>query len=275
MANKNANFANREVADLMLMDYSTKKMFLNVDWANVTSTSFEGDRVFATGGLGAPNRVQFDGSRTGTLTIEAQVYPVKVFQMLSGNDLGTEANFLKREKVTAADATKLTLTDAAAGTYVQVFKADDDLGTELTATVADKEVTVTVESGVEYVVYYYKKAAKPQVIHLDSKHFPKAYRVEGSVPYKTENDEIVEAHPIWYKAAPQAAFELSWQNTGDPVSLTMTFDVMADADGNIYDMIYENGQEYFLSKYIRGRVFRGSTPFMSARVIQLYTEFAR
>ena len=113
----------------------------------------------------------------------------------------------------------------------------------MTATVADKEVTVTVESGVEYVVYYYKKAAKPQVIHLDSKHFPKAYRVEGSVPYKTENDEIVEAHPIWYKAAPQAAFELSWQNTGDPVSLTMTFDVMADADGNIYDMIYENGQE--------------------------------
>lgn len=243
MANKNANFANREVADLMLMDYSTKKMFLNVDWANVTSTSFEGDRVFATGGQGAPNRVQFDGSRTGTLTIEAQVYPVKVFQMLSGNDLGTEANFLKREKITATDTVKLTLTDSAAGTYVQVFKADDDLGTELTATVADKEVTVTVESGVEYVVYYYKKAAKPQVIHLDSKHFPKAYRVEGSVPYKTENDEIVEAHPIWYKAAPQAAFELSWQNTGDPVSLTMTFDVMADADGNIYDMIYENGQE--------------------------------
>ena len=33
MANKNANFANREVADLMLLDYSTKKMFLNVDWA--------------------------------------------------------------------------------------------------------------------------------------------------------------------------------------------------------------------------------------------------
>lgn len=49
MANKNANFANREVADLMLVDYSTKKLFLNVDWANVTSTSFEGDRVFATG----------------------------------------------------------------------------------------------------------------------------------------------------------------------------------------------------------------------------------
>lgn len=242
MANKNANFANREVADLMLMDYSTKKMFLNVDWANVTSTSFEGDRVFATGGQGAPNRVQFDGSRTGTLTIEAQVYPVKVFQMLSGNDLGAEANFLKREKIKATDTSKLTLSEAAAGDYVQVFKADDDLGTELEATVSEKDVTVTVDSGTEYIVYYYKKSAKPQVVHLDSKHFPKAYRVEGSVPYKTENDDIVEAHPVWYKAAPQAAFELSWQNTGDPVSMTMTFDVMADADGNIFDMIFENGQ---------------------------------
>ena len=149
MANKNANFANREVADLMLVDYSTKKLFLNVDWANVTSTSFEGDRVFATGGQGAPNRVQFDGSRTGTLTIEAQVYPVKVFQMLSGNDLGTTANFLKREKVTAADTTKLEVSAEIASTAVQVFKADDDLGTEITTTGATgKEVTSTVESGV-------------------------------------------------------------------------------------------------------------------------------
>lgn len=241
MANKNANFANREVADLMLVDYSTKKLFLNVDWANVTSTSFEGDRVFATGGQGAPNRVQFDGSRTGTLTIEAQVYPVKVFQMLSGNDLGTTANFLKREKVTAADATKLEVSAEIASTAVQVFKADDDLGTEITTTGATgKEVTCTVESGVEYIVYYYAKQAAAQVVHLDSRHFPKAYRVEGSIPYKTESDDIIEAHPIWYKAAPQAGFELSWQNTGDPVSLTMTFDVLADENGDMFSLIFPN-----------------------------------
>lgn len=241
MANKNANFANREVADLMLVDYSTKKLFLNVDWANVTSTSFEGDRVFATGGQGAPNRVQFDGSRTGTLTIEAQVYPVKVFQMLSGNDLGTTANFLKREKVTAADTTKLEVSAEIASTAVQVFKADDDLGTEITTTGATgKEVTCTVESGVEYIVYYYAKQAAAQVVHLDSRHFPKAYRVEGSIPYKTESGDIIEAHPIWYKAAPQAGFELSWQNTGDPVSLTMTFDVLADENGDMFSLIFPN-----------------------------------
>nr|DAL66740.1 MAG TPA: structural protein [Bacteriophage sp.] len=242
MANKNANFANREVADLMLVDYSTKKLFLNVDWANVTSTSFEADRVFATGGQGAPNRVQFDGSRTGTLTIEAQVYPVKVFQMLSGNELGTTANFLKREKITASEANKLTLSTEAGSNSVQVFKADDDMGTEITCTVSGKEITATsgIEADNEYIVYYYAKVANAQVVHVDSKHFPKAYRVEGSIPYKTEDDTIIEAHPIWYKAAPQGGFELSWQNTGDPVSLTMTFDVLADADSNVFDMIFPN-----------------------------------
>ena len=176
MANKNANFANREVADLMLVDYSTKKLFLNVDWANVTSTSFEGDRVFATGGQGAPNRVQFDGSRTGTLTIEAQVYPVKVFQMLSGNDLGTTANFLKREKVTCTEAGKLAISTAAGTTAVQVFKADDDLGTEITATVTEGGTEVTVAEATQetaYIVYYYAKQAAAQVVHLDSRHFPR------------------------------------------------------------------------------------------------------
>ena len=244
MANKNANFANREVADLMLVDYSTKKLFLNVDWANVTSTSFDGDRVFATGGQGAPNRVPFDGSRTGTLTIEAQVYPVKVFQMLSGNELGKTANFLKREKVTATDTTKLEVSTEIASTAVQVFKADDDLGTEIATTGATgKEVTCTVENGAEYIVYYYAKCESAQVVKLDSRHFPKAYRVEGSIPYKTEDDVIIEAHPIWYKAAPQAGFELSWQNTGDPVSLTMTFDVLADSDNNMFDLIFPTDAE--------------------------------
>ena len=32
----NPNMANREVADLVLLDYKTKKVFLPIDFANVT-----------------------------------------------------------------------------------------------------------------------------------------------------------------------------------------------------------------------------------------------
>lgn len=240
---KNVNFANREVADLILLDYASQKPFLNVDWANVTSTSFEAERVFAKGGQGAPNRVQFDGSRTGTLTIEAQVYPVKVFQMLSGNELAKVANVLKREKIKAtADGLEVSATPE--GSTAQVYKADDDCGTEITGTVNDKKITgAGITDGEDYVVYYFTKIENAQVVKFDTKHFPKAFHIEGSTPFKTEDDEIIESRHIWYKAAPQGSFELSWQNEGDPASITLNFDIMADDNDQVYDMVFPNAAD--------------------------------
>lgn len=43
MANSNTNMANREVADLIFVDYATKKPFLNLDFANVTTTELTGE----------------------------------------------------------------------------------------------------------------------------------------------------------------------------------------------------------------------------------------
>lgn len=241
---KNANFANRDVADLILYDYSAKKPYLNVDWANVTSTSFEAERVFATGGKGAPRRVQFDGERTGTLTVEAQVYPVKVFAMLSGNEMGTSATVVKREKLVGASDQSITLTETPASEEtIQIYDADDDCGTPIEETeISDTKVTATgkITEGKEYIAYYFVNIPDAQVVHFDSSHFPKSYRIEGSIPFKCEDDTIVESRHIWYKASPQGAFELSWQNTGDPATITMTFDVMADEDGNVYDQIFPN-----------------------------------
>ena len=239
---KNPNFANREVANMIFTDYATGKVSLYVDWANVTSTSFEAERVFATGGQGAPNRVQFDGQRTGTITVEAQVYPAKVFQILSGNEIGEVANILKREKLVAS-ASGLTLTESPIGETVQVFAVNDDFGTEVECEVDDTAITgAGITDGDTYIVYYYAAMQNPQVIRFDSSHFPGNYRVEGSTPFKTEDGAIIESRHIWYKVAPQAGFELSWQNTGDPVSITITLDVMADDSGNIYDMIFPNAE---------------------------------
>ena len=41
----NPNMANREVCDLIFVDYSTKKPFLNLDFANVTTTELTGETV--------------------------------------------------------------------------------------------------------------------------------------------------------------------------------------------------------------------------------------
>ena len=97
----NPNMANREVADLVLFDYKTKKVFLPIDFANVTTTDFTANRVFAKGGQGAPNRVGFDGERAGTLKVDTQIMPVKLFALLSGQDIGKVAKIMKREVLTA------------------------------------------------------------------------------------------------------------------------------------------------------------------------------
>lgn len=44
----NPNMANREVCDLIFVDYATKKPFLNLDFANVSTTELTGESVFAT-----------------------------------------------------------------------------------------------------------------------------------------------------------------------------------------------------------------------------------
>ena len=79
--------ANREVCDLIFLDYATKKPFLNLDYANVTTTELTGESIFAYGGKGHPKRVQFSGEKGGTLTIETQLQSVKLWQLLTGGDV--------------------------------------------------------------------------------------------------------------------------------------------------------------------------------------------
>ena len=67
------NMANREVCDLIFVDYENKVPFLNLDFANVSTTELTGESTFAYGGKGYPKRVRFAGEKSGTLTIETQI----------------------------------------------------------------------------------------------------------------------------------------------------------------------------------------------------------
>ena len=126
----NPNMANREVMNLVLLDYKTKVPYMNIDFANVSTTNFTANRVYAKGGWGAPNRVGFDGERTGTLQIDTQIMPAKLFALLSGKDIAKTAKVLKREEL-AAGADGLELAEEPKTGTVQVFAASDDCGTPI------------------------------------------------------------------------------------------------------------------------------------------------
>ena len=239
----NPNMANREVMNIVLLDYKTKVPYMKIDFANVSTTNFQANRVYAKGGWGAPNRVGFDGERNGTLQIDTQIMPAKLFALLSGKDIAKTATVLKREVLTAG-ADGIQLSEAPKAGTVQVFAASDDCGTPIAdAKVAEKKVTSTsITEGKNYIAYYYlEKTTGVQSIKFDADTFPKAFEIRGEMPFKTEDEEEVMCYLAYFKAQPQATFNLAFQNTGDPTTVSITFDCYANQDGDIYDMTFEDG----------------------------------
>ena len=237
----NPNMANREVCDLIFVDYTTKKPFLNLDFANVTTTELTGESVFAYGGKGHPKRVAFSGERGGTITIETQIQTVKLWQLITGGEVTNSAKFVTRVETTVDDVgTVITLTDTPVVGSVVVYKADDDCGTELACTVADTAITLTtaITGGDKVIVYYMKEITNGvQRINIKSTSFPKNFIVYGDTIMKTEDDEVLPYKLTAYKVAPQSNMSLSFSNTGDPGSITITCDLMADGDDNMLDLV--------------------------------------
>lgn len=237
----NNTFANREVCDLIFEDYATKKPFLNMDYANVSTTEITGETVFAYGGKGHPKRVAFSGERGGTLTIETQIQSFKLYQLLTGGDMSKTAKFMAREVLTVADGAVTLSAAPADGASVNVFAANDDCGEALASTIADKTVTITgATDGDQVIVYYVKDITdKVQKISIKGSSFPKAFTVYGDTIMKTENDELLPYKFIAYKAAPQSNMSISMSNSGDPATITITCDLMVNDDNEMLDLILE------------------------------------
>lgn len=237
-----STMANREVCDLIFVDYATKKPFLNMDYANVSTTELTGESVFAYGGKGHPKRVQFSGERSGTLTIETQMQSVKLWQLITGGDTDKSAKYVVRKELSTADGTTVALEDTPVTDTVVVYADGDDCGTELECSVEGKNITLTsaLNAGDKVIVYYMKEVAGGvERVNIKSTSFPKNFIVYGDTVMKTENDEILPYRLIAYKCAPQSTLSLSFSNNGDPGTITVTCDLMADQDDNILDLILE------------------------------------
>lgn len=235
------NFTNREVCDLIFEDYATKKPFLNMDYANVSTTEVTGETVFAYGGKGHPKKVAFSGEKGGTLTIETQMQSFRLYQLLTGGDLSKTAKFMARETLTVTDG-KVTLSETPSdGAVVNVFAENDDCGEPLSNTVEGKDVTITgMTDGSQVIVYYMKDITdKVQKISIKGSSFPKTFTVYGDTIMKTESDEVLPYKFIAYKVMPQSNMSISMSNSGDPATITITCDLLANADNNMLDLILE------------------------------------
>lgn len=232
-------FANREVMDLIFVDYSSKKPILNWPLANATATSTTGEVVHAYGGQGHPKRVPFYGEKGGTLTLETQMQSYALYSIITGGTISNTVDFLEREEITATEDGTLPLAGTPIGD-VSLFSADDDCGTPL-AGVAFADATLTcdsVEANKKYVAYYIKNYSEGVTsIRISSDTFPKAVTIYGTTVSRTEDDQIVAQKMIAYKASAQMEAEWNFANNGDPASLSITFDLLVDEDDRLLEML--------------------------------------
>lgn len=241
------NMANREVCDLIFVDYATKKPFLNLDFANVSTTELTGESTFAYGGKGYPKRVRFAGEKSGTLTIETQIQTVKLWQLITGGEVKNSAEFVTREEVVLEakeDALAFELAAAPADGSVVVYPIHDDCGTEIAYDINGSQVTVKPDSSLtlaagDKVIVYYMKTVSENVkrINVKSTSMPKNFIVYGDTVMKTEDEELLPYRFVAAKCAPQSNLSLSFTNNGDPGTITITCDLLADSDNNILDLI--------------------------------------
>lgn len=239
----NTRMANREVCNLVFVEYATKKPFLNADYANVTTTELTGENVYAYGGWGHPRVVTFSGDRGGTISFETQITPFKLYSLMTGAELETTADWVRRVEITATTAGELALGTGV--TAATVFTAADDCGTAITGTISSGTFSATgITVGTKYVAYCTETLENVQKLSIKSTTFPKYFTVYGETKDKTDAGEEVLFRMIAYKCAPQPEFSIEMSNNGDPGSITVTCDLMEDTknDKKMLDMIMIEGE---------------------------------
>lgn len=236
----NINKANRQVCDVDIRVLKTMAPFLFFDTANTTTAGFSADDTYAKA-KGA-NKIAFTNPMEGTLTIEAQVAPFKLYALLSDGTIDTTAVVAKKETIKCETAGTLTIpTGAKAGT-VFVYVEGDFAGTEIKGSFASDKFTATTADelavGSSYEVgYLISKTTGVQKISFNNKKNPQDYYITMNTVEKDESGILTPYIITAYKAKPQKTLDLSFSSEGDPASVTITFSVLEDKDGNVIDMV--------------------------------------
>lgn len=242
-------YGSRDIMDLSALKFNKGKLdgglVWFMDYANSAEESFDGEISYASGGKGAPRRISFTSSRTGTVTISTQIYSLQQLASLAGTQVISETkNIFERELVTVTDnagTLEVTLSKnpvdlngdgSVTGADVMVYKyvnGVEDTATPVTvSTVTTNKLTVTgVADGDEVAVYYqWTTTNSAHSFSITAEDFPEYMTLVGDVLQADEvSGTMVDAQKIYYKARLQPSFSTSFSNTGDPAELSFVFDL--------------------------------------------------
>lgn len=237
------NKANRQVADVDIRILQTMAPFMFFNTANTTTAGLSADNVYAM--AKGYRRIAFQNPIEGTMTIEAQVYPFKFFSLLSDGSIKSDSVYAEHQNIVATEAGTITieLPDGASLSNVYVYPAGDygNDAARIEGSYADGVFTATTASDIaansSYEVgYMISRTSGVKRIAFNDSAVPPDYYITQKTFDKCEDGTFSQFLMTAYKATIQRSFDLSFTSEGDPASITLTFDLMADSDGNVFDI---------------------------------------
>lgn len=238
------NKANRQVCDVDIRILKGMVPFLNFDTANTTTAGLSADSVYAK--AKGTRRIAFANPMEGTMSIEAQVYPLKLFALFTDGAIENSAAYAEVQtiKATAAGSVDIKVTGGTvvAGTvfvYPEDSYGDPSAaiagsfsGTKFTATSTEK-----IAINKMYKVGYIVNRTGVKKIAFNNKKLPNDYYITMKTVDKDEDGLLTPFVMTAYKASVKRNFEISFSSEGDPASVKVEFDLMEDKDGNFFDMV--------------------------------------
>ena len=245
------NKANRQVCDVDIRVLKTMAPFLFFDTANTTTAGLSGDSVYTM--KKGTRAIAFHNPIEGTMTIEAQVMPFKAYALFSDGTIDSVATFAVKKTITCGTAGQRSVPNAVAGT-VFVYAAGEFGNSPIAGTYNSTNGTFTATTtgqiavGTGYEVgYLVTKTSGVKKVSFNNKKVPKDFYITMSTLDKGEDDSLTPFIMTAYKASIQRNFELSFSSEGDPASVTITFDLMEDKNGNILDIVEDTSEADELS----------------------------
>ena len=240
----------KEVLNVGLVDFATKKPILYTDYATASTNEVQGERTFISGGQGNYRLMAFDHSKTSTLQMTFPLVDLKLLALALGDDLIQGAGTVYAREVLTVTSGKVTVSQTPIDNTISVFALQGlrDNGTEYTKvasaptstqfawTSGSKDITFnTSENGKQVVVWYqYNTVSTAQKFTIKANKFPKMLTIFGEGLFRDQETDVDRAVRVnFFKAKPQqnVTLTMSSENT---TTLEITFDLFAvkDASGD-------------------------------------------
>lgn len=219
------------------------KPIMYSDYLNSFSLDLQSKSVFAQ--AKGVNKIAFDGTKTGTVSMEAEVFELKYLALLLGGEFlqNKVVDIAKREvfavKDIASGSVKLAKTPVA-GT-VSVFNCDSDMRTQLDEITGVSVSTDTVSLGsakpsAEYIVVYYMTAlptSNTMSVSATGGGDNLVLIGETSVKDEDGNTEFVQIKVCNCKCDQTIKLDL---NASNVAKFTATFEILADENNNMVEL---------------------------------------